>query len=694
MQAIHKHICALWLPSIRELAFPNSQVRDVLCTKALRRAPLWSVFLGHGLNRLYGHMAEAPDHIGEIRTMRHFAELVLAPIVTALGLFLATRKEIQNNYKKIYFASRDGWLPHQVYDIVSRHLGSGIPGTYFYAGRRAYFTFLHDNFLQYAATLEQTPDDVDSYTLRDFLQTWFGGEDLLAKILNAITTEEADLPFITHKEECLEILHRYADDIAQCIREKQKRAYAYYSTVFTPAENRYLVFDMGYSGSVSKALTTAMSKPVDKIYFWEEPANRQLDKALRTKTLLFMEPKSSVIFYDPYHIVLEELFSPYKGTVTDFDVEAKPILEALPDNSSMQEDITTAHTVCLEYAGSFCTTLGEYAPCIAQCNANAGMDVFRALCNDTFYNNTDVFKNIIFPDPVYRKKSDSLAKKLECGLQYPTVFTATGFENPRNVLVRHPPIHGDLKIGIHAHLFFTDVAYEILRYLQDFPTHFDLFVTICDADFAPTAQQLFSAATLPQVQQVHVLTVPNRGRDVAPWVLGMRPYQEKYDVFCHIHSKESGHMGFGSAWRTYLFDNLILADSVREIIGCFEQDATLGCLFPAIHPGVRNVMTDVGVPLYGSEKEYAMICDMLCRMGYNEELRREDLLFSVGTMFWYRPQALRQLFTCNLQLEEFAPEPIGIGGTLAHAMERLPALVATRNGYTARSFTPHAAHAL
>ena len=42
----------------------------------------------------------------------------------------------------------------------------------------------------------------------------------------------------------------------------------------------------------------------------------------------------------------------------------------------------------------------------------------------------------------------------------------------------------------------------------------------------------------------------------------------------------------------------------------------------------------------------------------------------------------------NLRLEEFAEEPIGTGGTLAHAMERLPALIAARNGYMVRSFTP------
>jgi lipopolysaccharide biosynthesis protein len=167
----------------------------------------------------------------------------------------------------------------------------------------------------------------------------------------------------------------------------------------------------------------------------------------------------------------------------------------------------------------------------------------------------------------------------------------------------------------------------------------------------------------------------------------MRPYQSAYDLFCHIHGKESGPIGFGNEWRKYLFDNLIKSDTAAEIIGVFEDCPDMGCIFPAVHDKVRRVMTDVGDPLYGSEYEYGLICDMLRRMGMKGELCLSELFFSAGTMMWYRPHALRQMFTCELRLEEFAEEPIGVGGTLAHAVERLPAVVAVRNGYAARSLT-------
>lgn len=231
------------------------------------------------------------------------------------------------------------------------------------------------------------------------------------------------------------------------------------------------------------------------------------------------------------------------------------------------------------------------------------------------------------------------------------------------------------------------MAHEIVRYLQDFPAPFDLYITIVDTSFTRTAQNLFNQAFLPNLKILRVLNVPNRGRDVAPWVLGMRPYQAAYDLFCHIHSKDSAHFDFRDEWRHYLFNNLIRADSAAEIINAFTEHSDIGCIFPSIYAKLRQVMISVGDPLHGSKHEYDLICEMLRRMGLGEEFCRSDLFFSGGTMLWYRPHALRQLFTCELQLNEFAAEPVGVGGTLAHAMERIPAIIAERNGYTTKSLT-------
>ncbi len=98
-------------------------------------------------------------------------------------------------------------------------------------------------------------------------------------------------------------------------------------------------------------------------------------------------------------------------------------------------------------------------------------------------------------------------------------------------------------------------------------------------------------------------------------------------------------------------------------------------------------MLDVAVPLYGSNEEYRMITGLLARMELPATYGRSEQFFSGGTMFWYRPQALQPLLECGLRFEDFPEEPIGVGGTLAHALERVPPLVCTRRGYRVRSLT-------
>ena len=107
------------------------------------------------------------------------------------------------------------------------------------------------------------------------------------------------------------------------MRAKRTRAQAYYDRIFDPSEKRHLVFDLGYSGSIGKALAAVTGKPVDKIYFWEEPENRTLDRTSGSTTRLFMNDGA----YVPYHLVLEELFSPCEGGVTGFDAQGNPVLE-------------------------------------------------------------------------------------------------------------------------------------------------------------------------------------------------------------------------------------------------------------------------------------------------------------------------------------------------------------------------------
>jgi rhamnosyltransferase len=52
-----------------------------------------------------------------------------------------------------------------------------------------------------------------------------------------------------------------------------------------------------------------------------------------------------------------------------------------------------------------------------------------------------------------------------------------------------------------------------------------------------------------------------------------------------------------------------------------------------------------------------------------------------GTMFWFRPKALRKLFSYPWRWSDFNCEPHHVDGGLAHALERVIAYVAQDAGY-------------
>lgn len=681
VQALENKIVAAHVPAVRELAFAGGPRAEALFGEAARE-PIWSLLFGFGLNRLYADPDRAPKALTRLDDMRQFAELALGPLLAGLCLTLANDREVQEGYTRLSFASRDGYLPSRVYALVGRYRMC-IPGSYVWAGRRAQFPWLAESFESYASGLQRVGDP-QSYTLGDLLETHFCGTELLARLKMTLPPEALARRFFEDKEGCLGMLKPFAGEIEDTVREQRQRAKRYYDSAFGGDGNRICVFDLGYSGSVGKALTASTGKPADKVYFWEEPENRALDASLGTRTRVFMREQGFL----PYNLMLEEVFSPCEGGVVGFDAQSQPLFEPFTASAAMRADMDALHGACLAYVEALCVTLGEDVRCVELSELDPALRLFRTLFAETPGCNGRLFINIVFPDPLHRDRPLSLEKKMEAHLPQITVFSGTGFEDPTRVCRAVPPLlpgHG--RLGIHLHLHHLVQCDELLRYLQDFPAPFDLYVTLHDAAFASTARALFCRALLPRLERAQVLVVPNRGRDVAPWVLGMRPFQAEYDLFCHIHTKASEHTGFGDAWRRYLLDNLIRAEGATAMLNHFTMHPEVGCLFPAIYPDVRALMAEVGVPLYGSEEEYALIAGLLQRMGLQGEVRRSELMFAVGTMQWYRPAALRQLFACELTLEDFAPEPLGVGGSLAHALERVPALLAERNGYRARSLT-------
>lgn len=675
-QALKQGLCALWLPSVPALACPTPELWRETFAAACAAEPRTSPYLALALNRLYGDQTDFSRNVARLASLKEVGSLLLAPLLTAFAVRLATDKDLARTYGRLYFAARDGWLPFRVYERVRRRLG-GLPAVYFAAGRRAYHPFLYEDFLACLDGIRMVAQP-ESHTLRLLLLAYLGDCPRTRELFALIGDDALDLPFLPNKQRCLAALRPHVGLIDTFLQQRRERARRYYASLFAEEGERVLVFDLGYSGSIGEALHAATGKIVDKIYFWAVPENAERDRRLGSTTRRWLHAG-----YD-LRLLLEELFSPAQGGVIDFTEDGSPVYEDVNLSPGLKDALHALETACCDYADAFCDSFGELAPTLALPDGDAFLPLLERLLFHSPFLNERLLGDIVFPDPVYRDDQPSLQRKMDDLVSRSDTFEGTGFVDPAlrlAPLASAPP--RTRPVGLHVHLHNMTLAGEFLRVLRRFPVPFDLFLTLTDARAVDAARRLFSPGLLPAVHEAHVLPVENRGRDVAPWLITLRPFQQRYDLFCHVHGKESAHFAFGDRWRRYLLHHLLHPAAVRDILGHFAANPRLGCVFPPVFPELRDFWLERNLSTAGFDGLITIIERTLQRLGAPAEFRRADLCFSAGTMLWYRPEALRQLFSPDLALEEFAPEPLPICGTLAHALERIPVPLARCNGYEA-----------
>ena len=81
-----------------------------------------------------------------------------------------------------------------------------------------------------------------------------------------------------------------------------------------------------------------------------------------------------------------------------------------------------------------------------------------------------------------------------------------------------------------------------------------------------------------------VVVVPNRGRDIGPFLTEVGPLVQAggYDVVCHLHGKRSLAVdgAMGDRWREFLLDTLLGgAAGLPAVLSLFADDPGLGLVF-------------------------------------------------------------------------------------------------------------------
>lgn len=252
---------------------------------------------------------------------------------------------------------------------------------------------------------------------------------------------------------------------------------------------------------------------------------------------------------------------------------------------------------------------------------------------------------------------------------------------------RKPVELPQMRVAIKAHLFYLEMLETAYDSFSNMPVPFDLYCTTC-SDEVREAILKEVKGRLPLLREVKVAKVPNRGRDIGPWLTALTAEEDCYDVILKYQTKRRLQQPnvFGEAWSSFINACVLGSQSaVQEILALFASDAQLGIVMPSYPPPITITTPSayIGLPKMMELFE-------VCRKRYAPTAPAETAapVFSAGTVFWYRPKAIRALREARLRPEDFPAEPLP-PLTILHAMERIIPYVAQSAGYHYHTVMPY-----
>lgn len=237
------------------------------------------------------------------------------------------------------------------------------------------------------------------------------------------------------------------------------------------------------------------------------------------------------------------------------------------------------------------------------------------------------------------------------------------------------------RVAVCMHLYYTELWPELWAQLAGLPQPFDLVLTV--PDFALTSRLQQIVADCPGVRFAFA---PNRGRDVLPWLgLLQQGAFDNHEFVCKLHGKNSPHTAQAQRWRQDSVGGLVGdRGNVTALLAALRADPGIGILGPC----ATAVLPQHDAWQYQNQRQLAFLAARLEASSDATAAAGAAWPFFAGTMFWFRPAAVRPLADLGLRFEHFAPEMGQTDGTLAHAIERFLAPVVARAGYGMAAWDP------
>lgn len=240
--------------------------------------------------------------------------------------------------------------------------------------------------------------------------------------------------------------------------------------------------------------------------------------------------------------------------------------------------------------------------------------------------------------------------------------------------------HENKRVALVMHIYYSDLIECCFNYALSMPEYADIIIT---TDKEEKAEQIRVTFDRGCWNNVNVITVENRGRDVSALLVAAAPYLSEYDLVCFAHDKKSQQLKYGISGICFFersFKNTLGSRKyVENIIDLFGNEPRLGiaCPPPPNHAEYfANFSTANWTSCYGVTK------DLYDKLGLKCPIDEQHAVMApLGNTFWFKPAALKGLIDIKWEYEDFPPEPAAIDATISHAIERLYPFCAQNNGY-------------
>ncbi|TXR50871.1 rhamnan synthesis F family protein [Phyllobacterium endophyticum] len=235
------------------------------------------------------------------------------------------------------------------------------------------------------------------------------------------------------------------------------------------------------------------------------------------------------------------------------------------------------------------------------------------------------------------------------------------------------------RVAVCAHVYYVEMLQELLAATSNIPLEYD-FIATTDSESKKASIEA-ELRNRPGIKNIIVRIVEqNRGRDMSALFITCRDLflDDRYDFVCRLHTKKSPQVGFAQSmlFRRHLMENLLHSSGyVKNLLGIFQDNPCVGLILPPIVHISYPTMGNAWFTNYGNVKSILSELKIKVPMDFNTPVA------PYGTMFWFRPRALRKLFHRQWKWEEFNKEPNHVDGGLAHALERTIGYVVQDAGF-------------